>query len=125
MELDKIIVTISGIWLVAFIYWFFFGKKSDLDEADTQTDSQGNISVIVQGGYDPALIKIKKGKATTLKILRKDSNSCLEELIIPGFKVKEYLPLNKEVKIKITPRESGEFGFHCGMSMYHGKIIVE
>jgi len=25
--MDKLIVTIAGIGLIAFIYWFFFGKK--------------------------------------------------------------------------------------------------
>lgn len=119
MTPDKIIVTFSGLGLIIFIWWFFFGKK------DVEVEGSGELDIIVDGGYSPANIRIKKGKITTLKIIRKDSNSCLEEIIIPGFKVKKYLPLNKLEKIKINPQEVGEYGFHCAMNMYHGKIIVE
>ncbi len=122
MTIDKLLVTFVGAGLVGFIWWFFFGKRDE--SSSVVSGSNGSIDVIVSGGYDPALIKVRKGQPTTFKILRKDSNTCLEEIIIPGFKVKEYLPLNKEVKVKITPRASGEFGFHCGMGMYHGKIVV-
>lgn len=27
--MDKIIVTLGGISLIAFIYWFFFGKREE------------------------------------------------------------------------------------------------
>jgi plastocyanin domain-containing protein len=116
--MDKILVTSGGALLIGFIYWFFFGKR---DEVAAISEA---IDILVDGGYRPAAIRIKKGKAATLKITRRDSNSCLEEIIIPDFKISKYLPLNKEVKIEITPQKSGEFGFHCGMNMYHGKIVV-
>ncbi len=119
--MDKIIVTISGVGLIGLIYWFFFGKKSSFAEA---TEGQGKINVIVEGGYKPQTIKAKKGEEVKLTLLRKDSNSCLEEFILPDFKIKKYLPLNKKVEISFVPKETGEFGFHCGMNMYHGKVIV-
>lgn len=120
--MDKIIVTVAGLGLIGIIYWFFFGKKpSDSGVLDVQ----GDVDVIVDGGYRPSVIRIKKEKTTTLRILRKDPNSCLEDIILPDFKISKYLPLNKEVQVEITPQESGEFPFHCGMNMYHGKIIVE
>jgi len=49
----------------------------------------------------------------------------LEEIYIPDFKVKEYLPLNKSVEITLTPKKEGTYQTHCGMGMFHGKIIVE
>ena len=119
MSVDKILVTLLGTGMVGFIWWFFFGRKEEeVIEGET-------INVLVDGGYKPAAIRIKKGKTTTLKILRKDPNSCLEEIILPEFKIKKFLPLNKEIEISITPNVEGEYGFHCGMNMYHGKIIVE
>lgn len=119
MALDKILVSVVGAGLIGFIWWFFFGKK---DEEILAGDS---IDVVVDGGYKPAAIRIKKSKKTTLKITRRDPNSCLEEIILPDFKIKKFLPLNKEVEIPLIPQKEGEFGFHCGMNMYHGKIIVE
>ncbi len=120
--MDKLIVTFSGIGLIAFIYWFFFGKKQ---EAPSQTTGNGDIDVLVDGGYRPSVIKIKQGMETKLKIKRTDPNSCLEEIILPDFKISKYLPLGKEVEVSLTPQKTGEFPFHCGMNMFHGKIIVD
>jgi plastocyanin domain-containing protein len=122
MSIDKILVTFLGMGVIGFIWWFFFGKKSSFAEA---TEGQGEISIIVDGGYKPSTIVIKKGVETTLYITRKDQNSCLEDIVLPEFKIKEYLPLNEIVEIKVTPNKSGEFPFHCGMNMFHGKIIVK
>lgn len=99
------------------IYWFFFGKKEETNEvSDT-------ISITVDGGYKPSVIKLPKNKAVTLTFLRKDSNSCLEEVIFPDYKIKEYLPLNKPVTITLSPpHKSGQF--HCGMNMFFGKLEV-
>ncbi len=119
MTSDKILVILGGAGLLIFIYWFFFGKK---EEAAVAGD---RIDVLVDGGYKPDKIRIKKGRKTTLVFERKDPNACLEEIIIPDFKIKEYLPLNKKVEISLTPEKSGTFQTHCGMGMFHGKIIVE
>jgi plastocyanin domain-containing protein len=46
----------------------------------------------------------------------------LEEIVIPDLGVKEFLPLNEEVSIKITPPKVGLYDIHCGMNMFHGTI---
>lgn len=118
--MDKIIVIISGIGLVGLIYWFFFGKKNN-----SSIVSNGKIDVIVDGGYKPSVIMAKKGQKITISLLRRDPNSCLEEFILPDFKIKKYLPVGQTVEVEFTPKASGEFGFHCGMNMFHGKVVVE
>lgn len=117
--MEKIIVTTGGAILIAFIYWFFFGKKEEIVKV---TD---DLRIVVDGGYKPATITIQKGKETKLTFLRKDSNSCLEEIVFPDFKIREYLPMDKEVEISLSPQKKGEYDFHCGMGMFHGKLIVE
>ncbi|HET7099412.1 MAG TPA: cupredoxin domain-containing protein [Patescibacteria group bacterium] len=119
MTPDKLLVTIGGAGLIAFIWWFFFGKNDDATIAGDVVD------ILVDGGYKPENIKIKNGQTTKLIFKRTDPNSCLEEIIIPDFKVKEYLPLNKNVEITLTPDKKGTFQTHCGMGMFHGKIVVE
>lgn len=105
--------------MIGLIYWFFFGKKEEAIEG-------GNIvNIQVNGGYKPSAIKIKKGKSTKLIFKRTDPDSCLEEIYIPDFKVKKFLPMNQNVEIDLTPEKSGTFQTHCGMGMFHGKIIVE
>ncbi|MDE2312413.1 MAG: cupredoxin domain-containing protein [Patescibacteria group bacterium] len=119
MSPDKIIVTIIGVAAIGATYWFFLLKKD-------QVVAAGNsVEVKVEGGYSPTTIKIAKHKPTTLVFLRTDKNDCLEEVVIPEFKVRQYLPVNQKVSIAVTPTKAGEFPFSCGMGMYHGKIVVQ
>ena len=119
MSLDKIIVTIFGVLGIGFTYWFFLMKK---EPAVAAMDS---IDITVEGGYSPSAISISQGKTTKINFFRKDPSSCLEEVVLGDFKVRKFLPLNQKVTIELTPQQSGEFGYSCGMNMYHGKIIVK
>lgn len=118
MTLDKVIALIFSLSGIIFTYWYFLGKK---DEA---VDVGNSVNIIAEGGYKPATIAIRKGKTTTLNFTRRDSNPCLEEVILSDFKIKKYLPMDKEVSIPITPDKAGEYDITCGMNMFHGKIIV-
>ncbi|MBI2590855.1 MAG: cupredoxin domain-containing protein [Candidatus Blackburnbacteria bacterium] len=120
MSIDKIIVTSLGFFAALFVYWFFLGKKEQAVQA-----SSGEVDVTVSGGYKPEVVEIPKGKTTLLRFTRTDPSSCLEELLIPDFKVRRELPLGETVNISITPKKAGEFVYSCGMNMYHGKIVVK
>lgn len=82
------------------------------------------VEITVSGGYQPAVISVPVGKTTRISFLRTDPTDCLSELILPDFRIKKELPLNRKVSVEITPKERGEFGYTCGMNMYRGKIIV-
>jgi len=118
--MDKITVGISGIGVIALIYWFFFEKGKEVTVV-----AEGKVNVLVDGGYKPSVIKVKRGQKTMISLTRRDPNSCLEEFILPDFKISKFLPVGKQVNIEISPDKSGEYTFHCGMNMFHGKIIVE
>lgn len=118
MSIDKILVTIGGIFGIVFTYWFFLGKKDDVQAVSNEVD------IVVEGGYTPSAISIPKNKTTTINFIRKDPSSCLEEVVIPDFKIRKYLPLNQKVTITLNPEKTGEFAFACGMNMFHGKLIV-
>lgn len=117
--MDKIIVSIVGVLGIIFTYWFFLMRKEQAVEV------RGEVDIIVEGGYKPEIISIPRGRSTKINFLRKDTSSCLEEVILSDFKIKKYLPLNKKTTIEITPQEVGEYRFECGMNMYHGKIVVK
>ncbi len=119
MTADKILVTIFGTLGIGLTYWFFLMKKEKAIEAKEVAD------VVVEGGYSPGVISVQHGKTTVLNFIRKDPNSCLEEVVIPEFKVRKFLPLNEKVEIAINPARKGKFDLSCGMNMYHGKIIVK
>ncbi|MBF8249445.1 MAG: copper-binding protein [Candidatus Levybacteria bacterium] len=121
MNIDKILVVIFSFTGIVFTYWFFLMKKED----KAVVVNKNNVDILVKGGYSPNVVSIPKGKTTTLNFMRQDSSSCLEEVVIPDFKIRKYLPLNKKVSIPITPQKEGEYEISCGMNMFHGKIIVK
>lgn len=116
--MDKIIVTILGLSGVAFTFWFFLMKTARVVVVKDE------VEIVVEGGYTPESISIPKGKTSKIVFFRKDPNSCLEEVVLGDFKIRRQLPLNQKVAIEITPQQSGEFKYSCGMGMYHGTIIV-
>lgn len=118
MTEDKIVATVLGAGGVIFTFWFFLLKKGkEMQVVDS-------IEITVSGGYLPEAVVIPKGKSTKLNFLRTDPTDCLSEVVLADFKIRKELPLNRKVSIEITPQKSGEFGYSCGMGMYHGKIIV-
>lgn len=119
MTADKIIVSIIGLIGILFTYIFFFGKKEE------EVMAKDEIDVVVEGGYNPANIVLRQNQTTTLNFIRKDSNPCLEEVVLPEFKIKKYLPLNEKISIVVNPKNTGIFPFSCSMGMFHGKIIVK
>lgn len=116
---DKAIVTILGGLGILFIYWFFLGKR------EKETQVQESVDITVNGGYSPEVISIPKGQTTKINFMRTDPTECLGEIVLADFKIRRELPLNKKVTVEITPKKSGEYGYACGMNMYHGKIIVQ
>lgn len=119
MTTDTILVLVLCFSGIVFTYWFFLMKKEK-----TVAATASSIDIIVEGGYQPEVISIPKGKTTKLIFLRKDPSSCLEEIVIGDFKIRKYLPLHQKTTIALTPQHEGEFPFSCGMGMFHGKIVV-
>ncbi len=117
--MDKLLVTTIGILGIGFTYWYFLGKR------EKKVVAGDAISIIVEGGYSPDVISVAKGKTTRLNFFRKDPGNCLEEVVLPDFKIRKTLPLNQKTAIDITPEKSGRYSISCGMNMYHGTIIVE
>lgn len=119
MTIDKILVSLSSLFGIIFIYWFFLMKK------DKEVQVVDSIDIIVDGGFTPSIIAVKKGQTVKLNFLRRDPSSCLEEVVLGEFKTRKFLPMNKKVTVELKPHEEGEFPFACGMNMYHGKIIIK
>ncbi len=120
MSIDKLSMAVFSLSGIVFTYWFFLMRKEK--EVVVISDS---IDITVNGGYQPEVISIPKGKTTTLNFFRKDPSSCLEEVVLSDFKIRKPLPLNQKVAIEITPQKTGEYVYSCGMNMFHGKIIVK
>ncbi len=119
MSIDKILVIIFGLFSIAFTYWFFLRKE------EKEVIVVDEVDIKVEGGYSPEVISIPKGKTTRINFFRTDPTDCLSEVVLGDFKIRRELPLNQKIAVEITPQQAGEFGYSCGMNMYHGKIIVK
>ncbi|MFR4285768.1 cupredoxin domain-containing protein [Enterococcus italicus] len=123
--MSQIIVLIIGLTLIAFIGWWFFGKHEVHQETAIISSDGQTATIVVNGGYNPAVLNLKKDVPVNLIFNRKDASSCLEKVIFPDFGVDADLPLNQDVSILIDTSKSGEFIYSCGMNMFHGKIIIK
>ena len=82
------------------------------------------VHIRVAGGYSPKVIHIRKSVPTKLHFLREESSRCTEEVVLRDFGLRADLPEGVPVTLEVTPRETGEFVFSCGMNMIHGTIVV-
>lgn len=117
--MEKLLVTLAGLASIGFVYWFFLMRR------ETAVAVSDAVDITVDGGYKPEVITVKRGKPVTLRFLRKDPSSCLDEVVLPDFKTRKELPLGTEVPVTIVPKTAGSFIYSCGMNMFHGTIIVE
>lgn len=82
------------------------------------------VTITVQGGYQPSEVVLKVGVPARLRFVRKDSGGCGEELVIPAFGIQKPLPGLSETVVSFTPDKAGEFPFTCGMQMMKGMLVV-
>lgn len=122
---NKIAVTLGGLGLIGLEIWWFLLSKPKSRKAVAKSGTIQEVTVIVDGGYDPSRILVQVGKPVRLKFERKDPSSCLEQVIIPDFHIAADLPLNQVTTVEFTPQQAGTYIFTCGMNMFRGAISVQ
>ncbi|MBD2194510.1 MULTISPECIES: cupredoxin domain-containing protein [Calothrix] len=122
---NKIAVTLGGLGLMGLEIWWFLLSKPKSQKAVATKENIQEVTITVDGGYDPSRIVVQAGKPVRLKFTRTDPSSCLEQVIIPDFRIAADLPLNQVTTIEFTPDTPGEYAFSCGMNMFHGAIAVQ
>lgn len=125
MTADQALVTLAGLALVAWINWYFFLAVRSAAVAAPAAAGAQRIRVAVRGGYDPARIRVRAGAPVELEFTRGDANSCTEEVLIPDFGLRAFLPTGVPVTLRFTPAAPGRHEFTCGMGMVRGAIDVE
>ncbi|HIK19439.1 MAG TPA: cupredoxin domain-containing protein [Leptolyngbyaceae cyanobacterium M33_DOE_097] len=121
---NKAIVTVSGLGLIGLELWWFLFSKPKSRQATTVGDVQ-EVTVTVDGGYEPSQIVVQVGQPVRLNFDRKDPSSCLEEVRFPDFHIARELPLNQTTAIEFTPDKPGRYEFTCGMNMFRGVVEVQ
>jgi plastocyanin domain-containing protein len=130
------IVVLGGVAAIAWVNWyFFFSERSavtvagpavpNASAAGAAASAVPEVHIRVRGGYDPGTIRVPAGRPVRLVFEREDTSSCSEEIVLPDFGIRRFLPTGKKVAIEITPHDARRYEFHCGMGMLHGALIAE
>jgi plastocyanin domain-containing protein len=122
---NKVAVTLGGLGLIGLEFWWFLLSKPKSQKAVATGENIQEVSITVDGGYDPSLIVVQVGIPVRLKFERKDPSRCLEQVLIPDFHIAADLPLNQVTTVEFTPQTTGEYAFTCGMNMFRGAIAVQ
>ncbi|MEX0907687.1 MAG: cupredoxin domain-containing protein [Gemmatimonadota bacterium] len=119
-----VVVVVLTVATIAWVNWYFFMSEKTQARASAAGGMQ-EVRLVVKGGYEPNTVRAIAGVRLRLVFDRQEASGCSEELVIPAFGVKRYLPAYEETVVEIMPSHAGEYEFTCGMSMLRGRLIVE
>lgn len=123
MTTAQIVVTVSGLAAIAWVNWYFFAATPGVAAARIEGGVQ-RVRVEVKGGYTPSVIRVRAGAPVQLEFHRDETNPCTEEVVLPDFGIRTYLPAHETTSVGFTP-PAGTYEFACGMGMVRGTLIAE
>ena len=124
MSSSDILVITVGLVAIAWINWYFFAAGRSAVAADS-TGGVQRAKIEVDNGYDPAVVRVHAGRPVRLEFHRVDQSSCTEEVVIPDFGIRSFLPTGRTTPVEFTPSAPGSYEFTCGMGMVRGTIVVD
>src|SRR5688572_23595729 len=118
MTSTDLLVVVAALAGIALVNWYFFvaGRSAPV-AARAASSSAGAIPevvITVDGGYSPNVVQAKVGQPIRFVFDRKDDSSCSEEIVMPEFGVRRFLPTGTRTAIEVTPTKAGRHQFTCG-----------
>src|SRR5204862_2605531 len=124
MSSNDWILVLAGIAAIVWVNWYFFFATRPAATA-ALAEGRQEIEIVVRVGYDPGIVRVKRGVPVRLVFNRQDTWRCSEEVVLTDFGIKRFLPAGERTPVDLTPDKTGQFEITCGMSMLHGKLVVE
>jgi plastocyanin domain-containing protein len=125
MATSQLLVLLGGLTAILWVNWYFFLARRPAVVAQVGARGIQESTILVQGGYSPAEIHVRRGAPVRLIFDRQETSSCSEELVFPAFNIRKFLPAFQRTSVEFTPETPGSFEFTCGMNMLRGKLVVE
>ncbi|HEX6036415.1 cupredoxin domain-containing protein [Longimicrobium sp.] len=119
------LVVLGGLAAIAWVNWYFFLAGRSVATVTASAGGTQEVTIGVRGGYDPAQVRVRAGSPVRLVFDRQETSSCSEEVVIPEFGIRKFLPAHQKTAVEIVPRAAGTYEFTCGMGMLRGRLIVE
>ena len=122
--LDFLILS-AGLIAIAWVNWYFFMAPKAAVTAKSSASGTQEVTVTVEGGYSPSIVRVKRGQPVRLIFDRQEKSPCSDEVVISDFGVRRFLKPFEKTVVDLNPTKAGSFEFACGMSMLRGRIEVE
>ena len=124
MSSAEIVVMLSGIAAIVWVNWYFFIAGKTAAVAVRADNGVQRIGIEVHSGYSPAVVRVRAGQPVRLDFHRTENSGCTEEVVIPDFGIRTFLPPFTTTPVEFTPTP-GSHEFTCGMGMVRGRIIAD
>lgn len=127
MKADMIAVFGTAIVAIGWapVYFWLTGRKEAREARGIAGELQ-DVSVLVNGGYRPDRIALRRGRPIRLSFQRTyDGESWWDDLDFPYARVLRALPEGETVVVDVGPLEPGEYSFFSGLGTMRGTLVVE
>lgn len=116
--------TIYNSWSTAGLPGVTLGNgNTNQRQVDTITKQDYKIQIL-DSGFSPNRIKVKKGLPVKLTLVSSNVYSCALAFRIPSLGISKNLKPTDSQIIEFTPTKLGQIPFSCSMGMYRGTIDV-
>jgi plastocyanin domain-containing protein len=120
------VVTLLGLIAIGWVnYYFFIAGRRAAVAAVVDGSGPQRIRIEVKGGYSPAVVRVKVGRPVRLEFFRTETNPCTEEVVLPDFGIRTFLPAYRTTPVEFLPERAGSYEFACGMGMVRGRIVAD
>lgn len=109
---------------IGWINWYFFIAGRATTRVTAGAQGLQDVVIRVDGGYSPSAIEVEAGRPVRLSFDRTDSSGCSEEVVLPDFGLRRFLPTGAVTSVEFTPEQPGTYDFTCGMGMLRGRVVV-
>ena len=118
------VVVVLGVALIAGELWFFLGPRKAAAVRGSGRVPQ-EIKVLVKNGYDPDTIPVEAGRPVRLLFYRDETEECSSRVIFETLGIEKELPAFETTPVDFKPEKPGDYPFHCGLSVLHGRVVAQ
>jgi plastocyanin domain-containing protein len=125
MTPTEVAVTLAGLASIAWINWYFFLAGARPVAALAAEGGPQSVHIVVDSGYSPSVVTVEAGRPVRLEFERREGSGCTEEVVVPDFGIRTFLPAHQTTAVEFTPTRPGTYEFTCGMGMVRGRVVAE
>jgi plastocyanin domain-containing protein len=125
MTAAELAVTVGGVAAIAWVNWYFFSAGAAPVQAAVAGSGPQSVRIVVAGGYTPSVVRVQAGRPVRLEFERRETSGCTEEVVVPDFGIRTFLPPHQTTAVQFTPGKPGTYEFTCGMGMVRGQVVAE